>query len=453
MARINVGILPGVKPLGLLDRRLEQRALASQEAQKRADLEYRRQAASEEQRYRRSRDEIADERYASELQYRKRRDQKADQEKADAATAKKRGQFAAGLLPLVDSWDAAKGTPEQADIGNTIVQFVGSNLGVDVSGETFDANDAMKFRAEFLDDAIAAGYEMPERKKDEGTYGRPKEGINPDTGKLQAYVTNKEGDIKWLDVGVEEKKGTSKTRERKIADAVNILGLPEDQAIKMVDGYLDTQLTEAGDVLLVDETNGNVKELPREQSEIYLSKASNGAPSYSLYEMAQKGTGPKSGTQALLSYAFAFMNQPHDRTVIDARQRLTTDVQDMVRALAVNPRFPVAEQNRILEEVGIKPSFWKAPSIMQTQMESIEQSLLHRAATMEADSYNTSLPQDVRAMQRANASRIRNFVKLMGVPKRPEGLPEGSFFHGYHPDTKAPMWQDPDGSLWVDDGS
>jgi hypothetical protein len=91
-------------------------------------------------------------------------------------------------------------------------------------------------------------------------------------------------------------------------------------------------------------------------------------------------------------------------------------MQSMIRALTVNPKFPVAEQDRILEEIKIRPGMFTSVAVMQSRMESIAQDLMLRAEQAERDAADQSMPQATRAAQRQNAADIRNFLPILGVP-------------------------------------
>jgi hypothetical protein len=108
---------------------------------------------------------------------------------------------------------------------------------------------------------------------------------------------------------------------------------------------------------------------------------------------------------------------PETQETIEARQYVTSAVQELVRALSVNDRFPVAEMERIREEVNIEPSMWDSAESAQASARGLDRALRDRLASAEADAANTALPQATREAQASNASAIRNFLTRLGVPQ------------------------------------
>ncbi len=86
------------------------------------------------------------------------------------------------------------------------------------------------------------------------------------------------------------------------------------------------------------------------------------------------------------------------------RQRFDSAKNTLLRALAENPRFPVAEANRIAKEINISPNWLDAPSTLRTRM-------------IEVDRYLADVENRREATKdKAGSMAISQFRQWMGVP-------------------------------------
>src|SRR5690606_31866608 len=123
-----------------------------------------------------------------------------------------------------------------------------------------------------------------------------------------------------------------------------------------------------------------------------------------LYDLASAGTGLLSGARALLSGTVGQIpGMPIAEETINARTSLENASGDLIRALAVNDRFPVGEIKRIEEQISIKPSVMDSPGALQARMISLGNYLKTRKDQAMRDASDPSVPQSVRDSQAANA--------------------------------------------------
>lgn len=101
----------------------------------------------------------------------------------------------------------------------------------------------------------------------------------------------------------------------------------------------------------------------------------------------------------------------------ERRQAFDTAQGELVRALAINPRFPVDEMRRIREELNIKPSALTDPQSLLAKMRSIDTSLRERLVNEERAGADASLPVEMRRNALRAAEDIRNFLARLGVPQ------------------------------------
>jgi hypothetical protein len=102
----------------------------------------------------------------------------------------------------------------------------------------------------------------------------------------------------------------------------------------------------------------------------------------------------------------------------ERRQMFTTAQRDLIRALANNPRFPVAEMESIQREINLEPGVFVDPQSLQARMRSVDASLRTRLQNEERAAANRTLPVESRRNAASAANEIRNFLAIMGVPPR-----------------------------------
>lgn len=204
-------------------------------------------------------------------------------------------------------------------------------------------------------------------------------------------------------------------RERKIQSLIE-QGLPRATASNIVDGNVDIKLNEAtGRVVLTDLVTNTVTELPigSDVPDRVVVPADE-----RLYDMADDGVAGLAATIAEAgSRVTGQVGLPVAEETTRKRQAIRTAQQDLIRSLSINPRFPVAEQERIRKEVDINPGAFDSPKSLQSRMKSIDKSLRTRLAQAQRDAGDANLPEELRSSQAQNASAIQNFLDVMGAPQ------------------------------------
>jgi hypothetical protein len=148
--------------------------------------------------------------------------------------------------------------------------------------------------------------------------------------------------------------------------------------------------------------------------------AAPAAPRQTLYEMAETpfttGAAPAAAAaaQGVLGQVGANVVSPE---FTERRQAFGNAQGELIRSLAINPRFPVAEMERIRREINIEPSVTTDPQTLRARMRSIDSSLRTRLANEERAAGDTSLPVETRRNAATAANDIRNFLDVLGVPQ------------------------------------
>jgi hypothetical protein len=141
-------------------------------------------------------------------------------------------------------------------------------------------------------------------------------------------------------------------------------------------------------------------------------------PPRTLWDMAPRVTGvvPALAETAQGITGQAGVNVAPEGLIRD-RQTFAAVQNDLIRALSVNPRFPVAEMQRIEREIAISPGVFTDPVVMRERMISVNDYLRGRLQNEDRAANDASLPVDTRRAALSAANSIRDFLAQLGVPE------------------------------------
>ena len=150
-------------------------------------------------------------------------------------------------------------------------------------------------------------------------------------------------------------------------------------------------------------------------------RPSSTQPRRTLWEMAPSVTGIAPAVQEAAQGVTgqAGINVATEGLIRD-RQTFATVQNDLIRALSVNPRFPVAEMQRIEREIAIAPGVFTDPRSLRERMVSVNTYLRDRLQNEDRAANDTSLPRADRQAALSAANNIRNFLAQLGVPEGAE---------------------------------
>lgn len=252
-------------------------------------------------------------------------------------------------------------------------------------------------------------------------------------------------------------------RDQKIADFEKQLvdnGMEakeaHNQAVNFVDGNIRIEIVpETGVARLINDITKEVKEVPLGT----IGPAPVPPPQgQTIWELNQTGAiaGVVPAIQDVIARTLGqFSPVFTDEDVVQARQVVEAAQSEMLRALALNRRFPAAEITRIQKEIEIAPAAFDSTSALAARLRGIDEVQRTRLAQREAFAVNPNMPQEARSDAAQEAEAIRNFLTRLGVPPAgiaddpiPEDVPEFSTKIGV---TKggAEVWQSPDGRKWA----
>lgn len=199
-------------------------------------------------------------------------------------------------------------------------------------------------------------------------------------------------------------------KEQQVARLVST-GIPKNIAIGIADGrYV------VSDGMVFDKASGDVV-----GSDLVQGPTTSSVPSADLYNRAPDATGLGArarqaaantiGQVPLIGGLFDFPDE------VQAQQAYRTATNELIRALSINPRFPVAEMERIRNEMGFDPSIWRSPNATQNAMIELDRYLASKVE-FETDIANTpGIPMSERVAAQRAVRDMERFRETLGVPQ------------------------------------
>ena len=224
--------------------------------------------------------------------------------------------------------------------------------------------------------------------------------------------------------------GTSATRLRtqKILELMSSQNLPWEEAVSIVDGYQGArQNPETGKIEVTTLRDGQwvayelAVDAPKAPPEM-VENIVGPEPGQTLFDLAEFATGPVSGLKSLWAYPAAWAGKSYAEKELAARQIFLNASQDLIRSLAINDRYAVAEQNRIIDFVSMTPNILMSPPLLKNKMIGVKTALEVKLNQDLLDADDTGLPNDQRNAAKQSAVAVRNFLSIMGEPILAEDL-------------------------------
>ena len=195
-------------------------------------------------------------------------------------------------------------------------------------------------------------------------------------------------------------------------------GLDRQSAISIVDGSSKVVVDPvSGSPFLVNMATGTSKPLSSPIAAPVDDPPNATKPTMSLYDDANETAGAVSGAKSVWNATAGQIGLPIAEATEQARTKMKTAQSDLIRSLALNERFPVGEMKMIRDETNIAPNSFDSSPALQARMRALDTSLSVRMKAADRDARDPSLPKETRQAQAQNASAIRNFLKILDVPK------------------------------------
>ena len=212
--------------------------------------------------------------------------------------------------------------------------------------------------------------------------------------------------------------------EAEINRLVN-LGVSLENATKIVSGVSRISTNPAnGEITIVDLSNGIATPV-RQPTPGETNQPGPPGKGQSLSELAVGSTGL--GKSALMAVQRGFglgldllgldATIPGAAPIIEARQTIDASISALIRALSVNPRFPVSEIERIRKEINIAPKAFTDPETLRARIIGVDNALNNFINSEEASAKNMRLPLEDRRNAEIAADDMRQFKNLLGADR------------------------------------
>ena len=226
---------------------------------------------------------------------------------------------------------------------------------------------------------------------------------------------------------------TTRQRDQEIASRkveLQRLGLEgpelEDTAAKLVDGSLRIELQEDGSLFQIDDVLAaspdpaiRATAVKRIRPDDPLATVEDLNPydlpeGMSLAEAATKGTGiVNMFKEGIARWTSNFVPSALDDDRTKAKNVLNGADNLLIRAFSLNPRYPVAEQERIRETYGINPKLGESPKSMASKIENLD-SFTERELAKLVKSVNDPTTDPIKRLaDKATISELKSFRGIM----------------------------------------
>lgn len=266
-------------------------------------------------------------------------------------------------------------------------------------------------------------------------------GARQDLASLQTLAGQESAERRAINariIDAQARAGAPNARETRIVDTMQTYGFDRPTAMRLVDGQLRIATDPiTGAHTLVDLVSGESRPATPRPAVAPTAPAPAGAtapatsvprgpagesarPERTLYELASvpRTTGllPAIGEGAQRIAGQVGANVvPAEFT--ERRQAFLNVQNEIIRAVINNPRFPVAEQERIRRELNIEPSMLTDPQTLLARIRTLDSTLRTSLANREREGGDASLPVDVRRGALQAANEARNLLQILGVPQ------------------------------------
>jgi ferritin len=196
----------------------------------------------------------------------------------------------------------------------------------------------------------------------------------------------------------------------------------------------------SGARFVVDTIKGTERQLKPEGLDKQPPKET-GTQDKTIFELADLVSGPGSALKAAASVPSGIVGGPVADETLQARQYVVTAKNDLIRALSINPRFPVGEIKRIEQEIDVSPKILDNPKMLKNRLISIDKYLKRRVEKEKGVANDANMPTNARQEAMSSVKDIENFIKLMGVPIQIKSIEE------YNTVESGTQYIDPDGKV------
>lgn len=180
---------------------------------------------------------------------------------------------------------------------------------------------------------------------------------------------------------------------------------------------------------------------PQQQSALQQIQVAEGAPT--LFDLAEDTAGLGSWLENAATRVGGMFDLGGFPATTSARQYVKAAQQQLITALSINARNPVAEQERLREQIDLDPQIFDSTEALQARQVAVDQLLRQKLAAEQRIVDDLSQSPQARRQAQMKASAIGQFLAILGVPPvirnkaQYDALPPGTeYWHATENETR-----------------
>ncbi len=216
---------------------------------------------------------------------------------------------------------------------------------------------------------------------------------------------------------------STRVRQNKLLDVLSRHNIPQTWAEDVLDGFVDIGKDELGNNVMINKLTGRQQPVNARQAKAVQAVTRDQPASTKqippIEEAARQGTGPMAGIQSGITKASGLL--PYLRTVPfaktrEARTELDFFAKSAERALVNNPKFPVAETQRVKGLIPTSDRFFENPNAAAQDLTKLRE-FLSRENDLEEDSLQQPMSPKFRQAAQERIRVRRMIIEMMGKPE------------------------------------
>ena len=208
---------------------------------------------------------------------------------------------------------------------------------------------------------------------------------------------------------------------KKRNEMMEVYGVDEKTATGLATGTLRINTNPvSGESVIVDMVTGTsrpITETEAPSTETKKESSQTTPKKQTLWEMSDLSTGILSAGKAAWGATAGQVGLPIAKKTEYARQRVRSAQQKLIRSLSINPRYPVAEMERIKSETRIAPEIFDSSQSLRVRMRAVNDYLESEIITNQSIASNPKMPTEQRKNALQSVEAMQSFLRELGVPK------------------------------------
>jgi len=191
---------------------------------------------------------------------------------------------------------------------------------------------------------------------------------------------------------------------------------PEGAAVDFGLERIDVKMSESGMIIQTDNFTGEITRIqPKVPSRPERDLVDGKVP---LFDMANNMTGTISAAKQAVNVAGGVFNMESVFPEVErARQSLRDENQRLVQAFVLSRRYPSGQIDAVEERISQLPELLTSPGAYEQKATQLDVDLRQKLADAEEGAEDITLPQDAKDDYAVLAKSIRDYLRVLAVPK------------------------------------